>query len=232
MSTLTRQRNHIKIPEKEYKDIKHKLQLCIKNTEIIKEYSKRQKEASQSIKDVKDANKQLINDIKEFAEAYSIQTLETNTHEFKFFAKEKIKPLNEEIVKNTILEQLKTFNSDTDDPQSFVNNIMGTINRSRKNDEDVIVTMKIIKKKGINNNYNRSRNNIRTKSQNINRSRTKETISITDNDNDSNKTNSDNDSRLSNNDDLNNTETDAETDAETNTEIASNNDYNNDSDYN
>lgn len=141
------------IDEQELIDIRLKIKKHIDNVNRLKQLNDSQKDIQTQKKTILAENKSLQNDIVEFAEDYGISKMTMkNGYILTFTTIEKPKPINEEILRTGIAEQLKHYrNNETIGNigiDNFINELIGSIDSKRKEGMQAIRSVKFNKPKG------------------------------------------------------------------------------------
>ncbi len=86
---------------------------CINNMNELKRLSDQQKEMRILAKKIRDENKELYNDIIEFAANHAATNIKlSNGFNIKIDTVNKLEPLNDDMIKQGIIDQLKKFNEE------------------------------------------------------------------------------------------------------------------------
>lgn len=142
----------LEFDKEEYLDICNKINTCINNMDAMKIIKDQQKEINATTKRLRLENKDLLVDIINFAETYNLEVLHMdNGYTLKFVSKEKKAHLNNELIKQALIDQLKLFNASSTIESigydTLINKIMQSIDNKCKEQESCITSVQFIKPK-------------------------------------------------------------------------------------
>ncbi len=136
----------------EEKQICSKIKKCIDNMNELKQINEQQKEIRLRTKQIRDENKELFNDIIEFAGNIPIQEIKlSNGFVIKIIDKEKITPYSEDMIKTGIIKQLKQINDKNAIEKigynKYVDGIIENINKERNKTNEHTTSLRFVKPK-------------------------------------------------------------------------------------
>jgi len=143
----------IQFDKQELTDFRIKVKKHIDNLNRLKQLNDGQKDIQTQKRAILNENKELQKDIISFAEDYGINKMTMkNGYVLTFTIQERPKPINEEIIRTGIAEQLKHYkNNETIENigiDNFINELIGTIDSKRKEGVEAVRSVKFIKPRG------------------------------------------------------------------------------------
>jgi len=144
---------NIQFDAQELADFRVKVKKHIDNLNKLKQLNDGQKNIQSQKKALLNENKELQADLVNFAEDYGINKMTMkNGYVLTFTTIERPKPINEEILRTGIAEQLKHYkNNDTIGTigvDKFINELIGSIDTKRKEGVQAVRSVKFSKPKG------------------------------------------------------------------------------------
>ena len=144
---------NIQFDAQELADFRIKVKKHIDNLNKLKQLNDGQKNIQSQKKALMNENKELQKDLVSFAEDYGINKMTMkNGYVLTFTTIERPKPINEEILRTGIAEQLKHYKGNetlgTIGVDKFINELIGSIDTKRKEGVQAVRSVKFSKPKG------------------------------------------------------------------------------------
>ena len=133
--------------------MQRKIKQHFDNVEKIKKLNEGHKDIQAQKKAIQIENRGLQSEIIEFAEENGIENLKlSNGYVLTFTTREKPRPLNEEIIRSGIIDQLTEYQKNNTKLETigfdkFINGLLSSIDSKRKADVESITSIKISKPK-------------------------------------------------------------------------------------